>query len=90
MAKVVEFPQRGQYKKDKIKNDIKLEKEIRETVEKVREVFTDDFMAMAARMFSGEAHAEAQKKRMKYLRELQEFEDLIGGKHKIVDIRGVN
>ena len=90
MAKVVEFPQRGRYKKEKIINDIKLEKEIRETVKMVREVFTDEFLAMASRKFSGIEYEENRKKRMKYLRELQEFEDLIGGKHQIADIRGVN
>lgn len=56
----------------------------------VRELFTDEFLAMASKSFSGSEYEENRKKRMKYLRELQEFEDLIGGKHQIVDIRGVN
>ena len=90
MAKVVEFPQRGQYRKDKIKMDLELEKEIKETMELARKVFTPDFIAAMNRKFSGEAYAEKQKERRKYLRELQEFEDLIGGEHHIVDIRGVD
>ena len=90
MAKVVEFPQRGQYRKDKIKIDAETEKDIREITEQLRKVFTPDFIAAMNRKFSGEAYAEKQKERRKYLRELQEFEDLIGGKHQIVDIRGVD
>lgn len=90
MAKVVEFPQRGQYRKEKIKIDIETEKDIKEIMEQLREVFTDDFIAAMNRKFSGEAYAEKQKERRKYLRGLQEFEDLIGGKHQIVDIRGVD
>ena len=90
MAKVVEFPQRGQCRKDKIKIDAETEKDIREITEQLRKVFTPDFIAAMNRKFSGEAYAEKQKERRKYLRELQEFEDLIGGKHQIVDIRGVD
>ena len=90
MAKVVEFPQRGQYRKDKIKIDAETEKDIREITEQLRKVLTPDFIAAMNRKFSGEAYAEKQKERRKYLRELQEFEDLIGGKHQIVDIRGVD
>lgn len=90
MAKVVEFPQRGQCRKDKIKIDLETEKEIREIMEQFKKVFTDDFITAMNRKLSGEADAEHQKERRKYLRELQEFEDLIGGKHQIVDIRGVD
>jgi hypothetical protein len=46
-------------------------------------------MRNADYVFSGAAYADKQKKRRQYLRELQEFEDLIGGKHQIIDIRGV-
>ena len=90
MAKVVEFPQRGQYRKEKIKIDVETEKDIKEIMEQLREVFTDDFIVAMNRKFSGEAYAEKQKERRKYLRELQEFEDLIGGKHQIVNVRGVD
>lgn len=89
MGVVREFPVRGENRKKKLQEDIKLEKEIREVMEMARKVFTPEFMRNANYVFSGAAYADKQKKRRQYLRELQELEDLIGGKHQIIDIRGV-
>ena len=78
MGKVKKFPLRGALRKEAI-----------EVAQLARDVMTDELMEVMARRFLGYDYEEEKKKRRKYLRELQEFEDLIGGKHNIINIRGV-